>query len=393
MARAQTPVVAVTGPANMVTAGSAASIWVNVLNVSTQKVTWLFPVSFPCQLADGGKNVEVWAKLRDRKENGAAEIAPGTFVRHEYLLPIPESWTGEATLQTREIAKTQLAFEIETPATMAEIRETNAPTMETLTGILSGEWHENADGSYDPENFFKEHIFGYEPFYFIVGTKTPNAKFQISFKYRLLNEHGWLAEKQPWLTGLHIAYTQQSLWDWNAPSAPFYDSTYMPEVLYSWNRLFGGSATNWFRIDLQGGLQHQSNGKSGDDSRSLNIAYLRPTLVFGRDDTFQLKIIPRFWVYISDLSDNPDIADYRGYGDLRATIGWQHGLQFSALGRAGKDFDHGSLELDLTYPLMHPPRGAFSLYLMAQYFTGYGESLLDYNQKSEAFRVGISLYR
>ena len=43
---------------------------------------------------------------------------------------------------------------------------------------------------FDPGRFFKEHISGYEPIYFIAGTKSPNAKFQISFMYQLLNEEG-----------------------------------------------------------------------------------------------------------------------------------------------------------------------------------------------------------
>lgn len=34
-----------------------------------------------------------------------------------------------------------------------------------------------------------------------------------------------------------------------------------------------------------------------------------------------------------------------------------------------------------------------SLFLHAQYFTGYGESFLLYNQTSDAFRVGFSIYR
>ena len=86
------------------------------------------------------------------------------------------------------------------------------------------------------------------------------------------------------------------------------------------------------------------------------------------------------------------MADYRGYVDLRTILGWRRGLQLSALGRMGKDGNHRSIQLDLTYPTMQF-FGSFSLYLDVQYFTGYGESLLGYNQKSEALRVGFSLYR
>ncbi|HOP99043.1 MAG TPA: phospholipase A, partial [Verrucomicrobiota bacterium] len=63
------------------------------------------------------------------------------------------------------------------------------------------------------------------------------------------------------------------------------------------------------------------------------------------------------------------------------------------LGRIGDHLDHGSVTVDATYPLMQQPGGSLSIYLHVQYFTGYGESLLQYNQRSEILRVGISLYR
>ncbi len=50
---------------------------------------------------------------------------------------------------------------------------------------------------FEPGRFFKEHISGYEPMYFIAGPKSPNGKFQISFAYQLLNRDGQLAEKFP----------------------------------------------------------------------------------------------------------------------------------------------------------------------------------------------------
>ncbi len=245
---------------------------------------------------------------------------------------------------------------------------------------------------FDPGQFLKEHLSGYEPMYFVAGPDSPNAKFQFSLKYQLLNNEGPLARKAPWARGFNLAYTQTSLWDWNQASAPFLDSSYKPEFLYSWERVVGGRPTNSVRLDLQTGLQHESNGKGGLDSRSLNIAYLRPTLTLGRDDHFQLSLQPRAWVYIGDLSDNPDIAHYRGYADLRAIIGWKQNVQLSAIGRLGSSGDKGSLQLDLTFPLMRLWRN-FSAYLQAQYFIGYGESLLLYNQRSTAYRFGFAIYR
>ena len=179
----------------------------------------------------------------------------------------------------------------------------------------------------------------------------------------------------------------------NAPSAPFFDTSYKPELMYLRESLSGGRSNDWYRLDLQGGFQHESNGKAGMDSRSMNIVYLRPTLVLGRDNGVQLKLSPRVWSYIGDLSDNPDINDYRGYADLRASLGWKCGLQVAALERMGKNGQHAGSQFDVTYPLMAPPNGSFSIYLHAQYFMGYGESFLGYNTHSSIFRAGFSLYR
>lgn len=247
--------------------------------------------------------------------------------------------------------------------------------------------------SFDAARFFREHVSSYEPIYFIAGTESPNAKFQISFKYRLLNLNGPIGRALPPLTGFHVAYSQTSLWDWEAASAPFFDSSYRPEILYLVENLTRGDSTNWFRVDAQVGAQHESNGKSGADSRSLNIVYFRPRVELGRRDGFQFALQPRAWAYVGDLSDNPDIEEYRGYFDLRAIAGWERGPQLSAIGRLGKDGDHESIQLDFTYPLMGFFPKSFSLYLHVQYFTGFGESLLRYNQRDSALRAGFSLTR
>ena len=97
--------------------------------------------------------------------------------------------------------------------------------------------------------------------------------------------------------------------------------------------------------------------------------------------------------YLSNLDDNPDIADYRGYGDLRIVTGWRGGFQLAAVGRMGNDWDKGALELDLSYPLRNITGGNLDLYLYGQFFTGYGESLLRYDDSDTTFRLGVALVR
>jgi len=258
-------------------------------------------------------------------------------------------------------------------------------TTPAQTNALSGSAPATAesDPTFDPVEFFKRHIFPYEPIYFIAGSEDPNAKFQFGFRYQIADTDS------KWVNGFNFAYTQTSLWDLSSPSSPFFDSSYKPELLYAYESILGGAKTNWYRLDLQGGVQHESNGKSGVDSRSLNIAYFRPTLVLGYPDSLHFTLQPRFWGYLGDLSDNPDIDQYRGFFDLRAMLTWKD-LQLSVIGRMGKEDyrENTSAQIDLTYRI--PKTG---IYLDLQYFTGYGESLLRYNERTDIIRFGIALYR
>lgn len=65
----------------------------------------------------------------------------------------------------------------------------------------------------------------------------------------------------------------------------------------------------------------------------------------------------------------------------------------TAGGPVGDDWNRGNLQVDLSYPLMRFLYGNLGLYLYAQYFLGYGESVLYYNERSSAFRLGFALYR
>jgi len=70
-----------------------------------------------------------------------------------------------------------------------------------------------------------------------------------------------------WRDGLHFAYTQRMFWDLRARSSPFRNIDYQPELFY-----LTPSATfsNGISVSGQGGIRHESNGRDGAASRSIN---------------------------------------------------------------------------------------------------------------------------
>ena len=239
---------------------------------------------------------------------------------------------------------------------------------------------------------FIGHFSAYDPIYIIAGPADPLVKFQFSFKYKLFNDESPVAKTVPLLSGLHFSYSQLSLWRLDKPSAPFFDTNYMPEFFFS-NEDLQWRPPGVSQLGLQTGFAHDSNGRDGAVSRSINMLFVRPIVSFGDVEQFHAYLAPKFYTYIGDLSDNPDIYHYRGYCDLRAVVGWRQGLELSAIGRVGAHWNRGGVQLDLSFPLRDILDRNLDVYLDAQYFYGYGESLLTYNQKTNAFRIGLALAR
>jgi outer membrane phospholipase A len=244
-------------------------------------------------------------------------------------------------------------------------------------------------------NEFALHFAPYEPMYFVGGWKAPNVKFQFSLRYRILTPTGPLATEYPLLKGFNIAYSQTSLWDLSNPNNPFfYDSSYRPEIFYYLENVPDLKLPQDWQFGAQFGLGHESNGQGGVNERSMNIAYIRPIVTLTDPSTkLFVTLAPKIYGYLGDLSHNPDIARYRGYADLMFTVGQLDGLQLSTLARVGYKYDRASAQFDLTYPLTKILGGNVDLALDAQYFIGYGDTLITYNQRIGIFRLGVSLVR
>ncbi|EOD5329267.1 phospholipase A [Vibrio parahaemolyticus] len=209
------------------------------------------------------------------------------------------------------------------------------------------------------------------------------AEFQISFKVPM-NYDDLLFDGD----GLFFGMTLKSFWQvyTGDASRPFRETNYRPELFYftptSWQPL-GGST--WLGF----GIEHESNGQRQELSRSWNRVYTN--LTFAKDN-FVASIQP-WWRIPEDEKtfpndpkgdDNPDIEDYMGHFELTSAYKWDD-YELTFLGRENFKTHKGYAEIGLLFPIWGKVRG------YAQYSTGYGKSLIDYDHNQQRIGVGIAI--
>lgn len=219
--------------------------------------------------------------------------------------------------------------------------------------------------------------------------RTTEARLQLSVRTKVAQ--GIFAYRGEGTDSLWFAYSQQSYWQLFTPalSRPFRNTDHEPEVFYI-TPIQTAQPGTW-RLRLGGlGLVHQSNGQSLPLSRSWNRVY-----VLAGAERGDLQVHGRLWNRIAEGSndDNPGISDYIGRGEL--VVRWQADREnlFSVTGRHGLKKDaHGSVRLEWFRTLADPGFGIpGGLRLHTTLFSGYGDTLLDYNKPRTVFTIGFSL--
>lgn len=206
-----------------------------------------------------------------------------------------------------------------------------------------------------------------------------------------------LSIKMPLMTGifeyynLYFAYTQTSFFQaYNTEqSRPFRETNYMPE-------LFITRAVDWQfgPIDselLAFGFVHQSNGQDVPTSRGWDRLFLDYVARAG-----QYYMGVRTWYRLPENGvssdtrprgdDNPDIEKYMGNFEL--TVARPFGNQVAEImvrNNLRTSGNKGAVQVDYTFPLTRRFKGIF------QVFSGYGDSLINYDDYQNRVSLGILL--
>jgi len=214
------------------------------------------------------------------------------------------------------------------------------------------------------------------------------VELQISLMIKVSDNLFGLKEKY------YLSYTQHSFWQLYINSSPFRETNYNPEAFV----IFPISHKNaYFNIrSLKFAFAHQSNGQPdttgvvfdtnktmGNLSKSVN--YLYTTVRLQRKSmTIDLKA----WYRIPEelkTDDNPDLMQYTGYTSAKMTYFFGKNM-LTMMGRLNFSTGKGAVEATYSYPLIHN-------YFYAKVFSGYTESLIDYDNYITKVSLGFSFSR
>lgn len=260
--------------------------------------------------------------------------------------------------------------------------QANITPVKKIIGSMFGESMKLGNADSLINEFDSRPSFGiFRDNYIVVGTEmfkkatkyNSDAKFQVSIRQRLTNS------VLPFKTHLYLTYTQKAFWDIFQDSFPFRDLNFNPGIglgkpLIANNRFLG-------MVTLE--VEHESNGKDGDASRSWNKITFGSMLTFNDKWALQAKA----WIPLVDGENNKHLTSYSGLGLIALNYmssKSKYNANIVVTKRAGAFFDSNIL-VNFSIRLFSDD----NQYLFAEYYNGFGESMLDYKQYRQRIRFGI----
>ena len=208
--------------------------------------------------------------------------------------------------------------------------------------------------------------------------KTLDIKFELGMKFGIFPDVDGLEPLSP----LKFGYSQRSWWDISEDSAPFKEHNYNPEIFWDFTEALArpSSKPRLHIFDLVG-IEHQSNGLDGVNSRSWDRVYASRNLRISEAWSWTFK----YWQAMNLGGFNEDIEDYLGSAEVTTHFDINNWARLNLKTLLGRKSDKLSYQLDLIVPMSRWINSRFFL----SYYNGYGEALITYNKKTSSIRAGF----
>lgn len=214
---------------------------------------------------------------------------------------------------------------------------------------------------------YRYHTPGYE------RIKSTEIKYQISLKVPVW-KNIYCSR-----TSLYFAYTLRTYWQVYNKYLFIRETDYEPEFFVR-NSVDFALWQCWQLDFLNVGYCHQSNGCGNRLQRSWDRVYIE---AISSINGWMISLKP--WYVIATYGRNENIADYLGYGTLLFAYkfcGQVFSFEFPNIGVAPK---RTTVNVTWSFPITPHFKGYIEL------FSGYGQSLIEYNHHTNSIGIGFAL--
>ena len=222
-------------------------------------------------------------------------------------------------------------------------------------------------------SLFKDNYFiGGIPIGEKITSRNSDVKFQISVSQRLTKS------KLPFDSYLFLQYTQKAFWNVFQASLPMRDLNFNPGIglgrlIIRKNKYIGKAYVM---------VEHESNGRDSIENRSWNKLTLGAAVLLNKNWEVQFK----GWIPVIDGKENDDILKYNGIFQVAANYRTDNRrLNLGLILTKRLTWFSFNTQVELSYKFNNNEKQ----YFFVQYYNGYGENLLEYNQFKSILRVGF----
>ena len=222
-------------------------------------------------------------------------------------------------------------------------------------------------------SLFKDNYFiGGIPIGEKITSRNSDVKFQISVSQRLTKS------KLPFDSYLFLQYTQKAFWNVFQASLPMRDLNFNPGIglgrlIIRKNKYIGKAYVM---------VEHESNGRDSIENRSWNKLTLGAAVLLNKNWEVQFK----GWIPVIDGKENDDILKYNGIFQVAANYRTDNRrFNLGLILTKRLTWFSFNTQVELSYKFNNNE----NQYFFVQYYNGYGENLLEYNQFKSILRVGF----